>query len=221
MKLFISIYNYCLWLLTVLWLTGSLAAHAQPEATAQALAEAASAAMVPAAEAQPADDAFAWRTVWLDSTASVQLPYASAQPLPEPGSPLVSYHTSTAGNQFYALTLRLEPEELPAPNHSSSPAIDQLLLDLMRRRLDYFAKPKFQVARVMALPDLPERLATHRLYQGGDEFHQLPALLEMVWLLRDNHLYVMYCTYTLPQEPAAVEEVQQFFGNLAFAAEAP
>lgn len=221
MKLFLSTYTCCYCLLTVLWLAGSLVAHAQTEATAQALVEAPSAAMVSAAEEHPADETFTWRTVWLDSTASVQLPYASAQPLPEPGSPLVSYHTSTAGNQFYALTLRLEPEELPAPNHSSSPAIDQLLLDLMRQRLDFFAKPKFQVARAMTLPALPEHLATHRLYQGVDEFHQLPALLEMVWLLRDNHLYVMYCTYALPQQPAAVEEVQQFFGSLAFTAEAP
>ncbi|MDQ2768939.1 MAG: hypothetical protein M3Y54_00355 [Bacteroidota bacterium] len=73
----------------------------------------------------------------------------------------------------------------------------------------------------MALPAVPERLAAHRLYQGVDEFHQLPALLQMVWLLRDNHLYVLYCTYALPQEPAAVLEVQQFFGSLAFAGATP
>ena len=43
----------------------------------------------------------------------------------------------------------------------------------------------------------------------------------MVWLLRDNHLYVMYCIYSLPQAPAAVAEVRQFFGSLAFAMGAP
>lgn len=70
-------------------------------------------------------------------------------------------------------------------------------------------------------PASPERLATHRLYQGIGEFHQLPALLEMVWLLHDNHLYIMYCTYSLPRAPAAVAEVQQVFGSLAFAMSAP
>lgn len=220
MKLNLAQYTSCL--LVLLWLAGPLAAHAQADQPAKALTTAiGSETTASGTEYAPAEEASAWRTVWLDSTASVQLPYASAQPLPAPSSPLVAYHTSTANNQFYALALTLEPEELPAPNRSSSPAIDQLLLDLLRRRLDFFAKPKFQVARAMALPASPERLATHRLYQGVDEFHQLPALLEMVWLLRDNHLYVMYCTYSLPQAPAAVAEVQQFFGSLAFAMGAP
>ena len=167
------------------------------------------------------DDAFAWHTVWLDSTASVQLPYASSQPMPEAGSPLVRYHTGTSDNQFYALALALEPEELPAPNRSSSRAIDQLLLDLMRQRMEFFAKPKFQVARPVQLPASPDRLATHRLYQGVDEFHQLPALLELIWLLRENHLYILYCTYSLPQEAGALEDVHRFFGSLTFTAGAP
>ena len=219
MKLVLS--KCCAFVLALLWLASALAAQAQANETAQALAPAPGPETASSSEAVPADDPLAWRTVWLDSTASVQLPFASAQPLPEPGSPLVAYHTSTAGNQFYALALTLEAEELPAPNRSSSPAIDQLLLDLVRRRMECFAKPRFQVARAMLLPASPEHLATHRLYQGVDEFRQLPALLEMVWLLRNNHLYVLYCTYALPQAPAAAQEVQQFFGSLAFAVGAP
>ena len=176
---------------------------------------------LPAATRAQAGDAFAWHTVWFDSTASVQLPYASVQAMPEPGTLLVSYHTGTSDNQFYALVLTLEPEELPAPNRSSSPAIDQVLLDLMRQRMEFFAKPKFKVARPVQLPAAPQRLATHRLYQGVDEFHQLPALLELIWLLRANRLYVLYCTYSLPQEAGALEDVHRFFGSLAFGAGVP
>ena len=192
-----AVFRYFAWLVGLLWLAGPAAAQA------------------------PADEPNDWHTVWLDSAASVRLPYASAQPGPEPGSPLVSYHTGAAGNQFYALGVALEPEELPGPNQSSSAAIDQLLLDLMRRRMEFFAKPKFQVARPVLLPASPDHPAMHRLYQGVDEFHQAPALLELLWLLRDHHLYVLYCTYSLPQEVPALADVHRFLGSLAFATGAP
>ena len=56
----------------------------------------------------------------------------------------------------------------------------------------------------------------HQVYSGFDEFHQIPAALELTWVVVGQKLYVFRCSYSLPQEAGAAEDARHFFTTIEF-----
>jgi hypothetical protein len=158
-----------------------------------------------------------WPTTQLDSVASVHMPYAGSYDEEIRTSGVAVFATSTSDNEFDAVVFVPPPPPHPLkPGQVWLPDVEQCLTQLMRLPNNSFARAKLKSSFPVTLPSAPGGRAMHQVYSGFDERHQLPAALELTWVLADAKLYVFRCSYSLPQEPGAAEDAQHFFRTIAF-----
>ena len=63
-----------------------------------------------------------------------------------------------------------------------------------------FAKNKLKTCFSITLSSAPGGKAMHQVYSGFDEFYQIPATLELTWVMVGTKLYLFWYSYSLPQE---------------------
>ena len=146
------------------------------------------------------------------------MPYAGTFDDEFISSGVVVFATSTSENEFNALVFN----PIPDPSHPLKPGqtwvpdVDQFLAQIMRLPDKSFTKAKLKTSFPVTLPSAPGGKAMHQVYSGFDEFHQVPAALELTWVVVGTTLYVFRCSYSLPQEKGAAEDAQHFFSTIAF-----
>ncbi|WP_139924561.1 hypothetical protein [Hymenobacter sp. DG01] len=55
------------------------------------------------------------------------------------------------------------------------------------------------------------KLALATLYRGFDEYRQRPINIETIWLYHSQALYLLTCSYAVPEETGASEDKKRFF----------
>ncbi|UOE36208.1 hypothetical protein MTP16_11315 [Hymenobacter monticola] len=149
--------------------------------------------------------------------ASVHMPYAGSYDDELSSSGVTLFTTSTSDNNFDALVFVPAPPAYPLkPGQVWVPNVEQFLAQLMRLPDAAFTKAKLKTSFPVTLPSAPGGRAMHQLYSGFDEQHQLPAALELTWVVVGAKLYVFRCSYSLPQEQEAIEDAKHFFSTIAF-----
>ena len=128
------------------------------------------------------------------------------------------FATNTSGNEFDAIvfTPPADPTHPLKPGQVWTPDVNRFLNQLMRLPKKLFAKAKLKTSFSITLPSAPGGKAVHQVYSGFDEFHQIPAALELTWVIVGTKLYVFRCSYSLPQEQGAAEDAQHFFSTINF-----
>lgn len=159
-----------------------------------------------------------WQITRLDSIASVKMPYAGTFDDELISSGVVVFATHTSDNEFDAIVFTPPPPPAHTlkPGQVWVPNVDAFLTQLMGLPDKSFAKARLKTSFPVTVPSAPGGKAMHLLYSGFDEFHQLPAALELRWVVVGAKLYVFRCSYSLPQEPGAAEDARHFFTTIEF-----
>jgi hypothetical protein len=159
-----------------------------------------------------------WQITRLDSVASVHMPYAGTSDDELVKSGVMVFATNTSDNEFDAIafTPPLDPAHPLKPGQVWVPDVDRFLSQFMRLPDKTFAKARLKTSFPVTLPSAPGGKAMHQVYNGFDEFHQIPAALELTWVVIGGTLYVFRCSYSLPQEKGAAEDAQHFFSTIEF-----
>lgn len=146
------------------------------------------------------------------------MPYAGTANDELLGSGVAIFATNTSDNEFDALVFNPVPDLAHPlkPGQVLVPDADRFISQIMRLPDKKFAKAKLKTSFPVTLPSAPGGRAMHQIYSGFDEFHQLPAALELTWVLVGNTLYVFRCSYSLPQEAGAAEDAKHFFSTIEF-----
>ena len=128
------------------------------------------------------------------------------------------FATSTSDNEFDALVFTPpgDPNHPLKPGQVWVPDADRFISQIMRLPDKSFAKAKLKTSFPVTLPSAPGGKAMRQLYSGFDEFHQIPAALELTWVAVGCTLYVFRCSYSLPEEKGAAEDAQHFFSTIEF-----
>lgn len=146
------------------------------------------------------------------------MPYAGTADEEFSNAGIIVFSTNTSDNEFDAIVFNPVPD--PAhplkPGQVLVPEPDRFISQIMRLPDKSFARAKLKTSFPVTLPSAPGGRAMHQVYSGFDEFHQLPAALELTWVLVGGTLYVFRCSYSLPQEAGAAEDAQHFFSTIAF-----
>ena len=146
------------------------------------------------------------------------MPYAGTYDDELISSGIIVFSTTTSDNEFDAIVFNPVPD--PAhplkPSQVMVPVVDKFLGEIMRLPDKTFAKAKLKTSFPVTLPSAPRGRAMHQVYSGFDEFHQIPAALELTWVVVGTTLYVFRCSYSLPQEKGAAEDTQHFFSTIEF-----
>ncbi|GAB2862637.1 hypothetical protein [Hymenobacter ruber] len=146
------------------------------------------------------------------------MPYAGTLDDELSASGVIVFATATSDNEFDAIVFNPVPD--PAhplkPGQAWVPDVDRFLAQIMRLPDKSFAKAKLKTSFPVTLPSAPGGKAMHQVYSGFDEFHQIPATLELTWVVVGTTLYVFRCSYSMPQEKGAAEDAQHFFSTIAF-----
>ena len=164
-----------------------------------------------------------WPITRLDSVASVRMPYAGTVDEEASELGLTIYSTSTSDNDFDALVFIPVPNTAQplGPDQYLVPDVDRFLSMLMKVPNKSFSKAKLKSSFSVTLPSAPRNQAVHQVYAGFDNFHQVPAALELTWVLLGPKLYVFRCSYSLPEERGAAEDRQHFFSTITFETSRP
>ncbi|MFC6225125.1 hypothetical protein ACFP2F_17895 [Hymenobacter artigasi] len=159
-----------------------------------------------------------WQVTRLDSVASVRMPYAGTFDDELLSSGVAVFATSTSDNDFDALVFTPPPAPARAlkPGQVWVPDVDRFLTELMRLPDKSFAKARLKTSYPITLPSAPGGKAMHQVYSGFDDYHQIPAALELTWVVVGQKLYVFRCSYSMPQEPGAAEDARHFFTTIEF-----
>ena len=159
-----------------------------------------------------------WQLTRLDSVASVRMPYAGTFDDEFSRSGIAIFATSTSDNEFDALVFTPAPDPTHPlkPGQELVPDVDRFLAQIMRLPDKAFARAKLKTSFPVTLPSAPGGQAMHQVYSGFDEFHQVPAALELTWVVVGRTLYVFRCSYSMPQEKGAAEDATHFFSTIEF-----
>jgi hypothetical protein len=159
-----------------------------------------------------------WPTTQLDSVASVHMPYAGTVDDELSASGITVFATNTSDNEYDAIVFLppADPAHPLKPGQVWLPDVNQFLTQLMRLHDKSFTKAKLKTSFPVTVPSAPGGRAMHQIYSGFDEFHQIPAALELTWVLAGAKLYVFRCAYSMPQEKGAAEDAQHFFRTIEF-----
>ena len=170
-----------------------------------------------------AQHAAPWPVTLLDSVVSVSMPYAGslAESKEFEAIGLRLYVAPTSDNQFAVLAFTPKPEKPLKPGQELVIDPNQIIAALLTMPDKLFTKSKRQASYLVTMPTAPGGHATHQVYNGFDAFHQLPARMELTWVIRNGTLYLFSSTYSLPQEKDSAEDLQRFFSSIIFKASRP
>ena len=174
------------------------------------------------AEAQ-AQTASPWPVTQLDSLVSVSMPYAGSLDESKEFAAigLRMYTAPTSDNQFAVLAYTPKPAKPLKPGYELVMDPNRIITALLTMPDKLFSKGKRQASYLVTMPTAPGGQATHQVYDGFDAYHQLPAKLELTWVICSGTLYIFSSAYSLPQEKDSAEDIQHFFSSIAFKAAQP
>ena len=162
-----------------------------------------------------------WPLTRLDSVASVRMPYAGSMNDGEEGEALAAiglrmYSAPTSDNQFAVVVYTPKPAKELKPGYTLVINPDRIIAALLRIPDKQFSKARLRASYPVALPTAPGGQGTHQVYSGFDDFHQLPAKMELTWVIVGPTLYIFSAAYSLPQEKDGAEDLQHFFSTIGF-----
>ena len=130
------------------------------------------------------------------------MPYAGTFNDELVSSGVMVFTTNTSDNEFDAIvfTPPADPTHLFKPGQVWIPTIDRFLNQLMLLPDKSFAKAKLKTCFSITLSSAPGGKAMHQVYSGFDKFNQIPAALELTWVMVGTKLYMFWYSYSLPQE---------------------
>ncbi|ALD21719.1 hypothetical protein AM218_11500 [Hymenobacter sp. DG25A] len=122
------------------------------------------------------------------------------------------FWTSTSDNEFQVLRvdLRYIPHYNPdlIPTEASLIKTYERAVKLYNRQV---IKGKLVSSGNIVFAGNPARAA---LYRGFDDYHQRPINIETVWMYHHQAIYLLTCSYAVPEEAGAIQDKKRFFSSV-------
>lgn len=155
-----------------------------------------------------------WPTTHLGEHAVVEMPYeGTLEEDPKlPGAQ--RYWTSTSDNEFQVI--RVDLRSVPGYDAGAAPVaagLDKLYDKAARLYNRHAIKGRLHAQSSVLIGGRPARAA---IYQGFDDYHQLSTRIETAWVWHGDALYLIACSYTLPETAGAIADKNQFFSSVRF-----
>lgn len=162
----------------------------------------------------PAAAQSTWKTLRLDSIASVNMPHEGALSQDTRYPNAWCYSASTIGNDFSVYKF-----DLGATNRYQEKS--KVTVRSFNRAIKHFAgfitssmtKSKLVTERTVQLDGT---VGIHQIIHGFHEDHQAPAIMELTWVLDGKIVYLFSCVNLLPEAQNSEEDKKHFFMTIHF-----
>ncbi|MCR5887302.1 hypothetical protein LRS06_05805 [Hymenobacter sp. J193] len=160
-----------------------------------------------------------WPTTRIDEQLTIQMPYAATlEEDTKAADPKLRgvqrFWTSTSDNEFQVFRVDLRY----IPNYNPDAVLSKSELSKVYDKASKLFNHKVLKGRLMSYGDVAfaGTFARAALYRGFDEYRQRPINIETIWLTHDHAIYLLTCSYSIPEEEGALADKKRFFSSLHF-----